>query len=117
MTDNTSSIILSRGAIVCRAEKNWNEKNEDNRISAGNKYKHIFKKFHMPENDWKNDFVGLSECQKSILIKGELIRTYDKLPNFKKTALKRSLGLSTFSTKWFKLPPGDKKILLTSITK
>ena len=117
MTNDTTSKILSKKAIVCRAERNWNERDEYKRICAGNKYKHIFKKFHMPENNWKNDFAGLSECQQSILIKGELIRTYDKLPNFKKTALKKHFGLSTFSTKWFKLPPSDKKILLTLIMK
>lgn len=117
MTNDTTSKILSKKAIVCRAERNWNERDEYKRICAGNKYKHIFKKFHMPENNWKNDFAELSECQQSILIKGELIRTYDKLPNFKKTALKKHFGLSTFSTKWFKLPPSDKKILLTLITK
>ena len=113
MTDD----ILSQEAIVCRAEKNWNERDERKRVSAGIKYKHIFEKFGMPENDWKNDFAELSDPQKSILIKGELIRTYDNLPNPKKSALKRHLGLSTFSTKWFKLPPGDKKKLLISITK
>lgn len=117
MTNDTTSKVISKKAIVCRAEKNWNNRNEEKRVSAGNKYKHIFKKFHMPENDWKNNFAELSESQQSILIKGELIRTYDSLPNFKKTILKRQLGLSTFSTKWFRLPPNDKKILLTSITK
>ena len=117
MTDKTISNILSKRAIVCRAEKNWNDKDENKRISASNKYKHIFKKFHMKENDWRNDFADLSENQQSILVKGELIRTYDGLSNFKKTALKRHFGLSTFSTKWFKLPPSDKKILLTSITR
>ena len=117
MTDNNASKILSQKAIVRRAENNWNQKDISKRVSAGSKYRHIFKKFHMQENDWKNNFADLSENQRSILVKGELIRTYDGLPNHKKTALKQHFGLSTFSTKWFKLPPGDKKILLTSITK
>jgi hypothetical protein len=117
MTDNPTSTILSREAIIGRAEKNWNDRDETNRIRAGNKYKHIFQKFHMPENDWKNDFNKLTESQQSILVKGELIRMYDGLPNRKKTMLKHQLGLSAFSTKWFKLPPGDKKTLLTSITR
>ena len=117
MTDDTTSKILSRKAIVSRAEKNWNDRDSEKRASAGSKYKHIFKRYHMPENDWRNDFAGLNENQQSRLIKGELIRTYDVLPNYKKTRLKRELGLSTFSSKWFRLPPGDKKILLTSITK
>lgn len=117
MTDNPTSTILSRKAIIGRAEKNWNDRDETKRIRAGNKYKHIFQKFHMPENDWKNDFDKLTESQQSILVKGELIRTYDGLPNRKKTMLKHQLGLSVFSTKWFKLPPGDKKTLLTSITR
>jgi hypothetical protein len=108
--------IVSKGAITRRAERNWNERDEDKRVKAGNKYKHIFKRFHMPENDWKNDFADLSKPQQSILIKGELIRTYDSLPNINKTVLKNKLGLSTFSTKWYKLPPIDKKTLLTFVT-
>ena len=117
MIDNNASRILSQKAIIRRAENNWNRRDISKRLSAGSKYKHIFKKFHMKENDWKNDFAKLSESQRSILIKGELIRTYDGLSNRKKTALKQYFGLSTFSTKWFKLPPGDKKILLTSISR
>jgi hypothetical protein len=45
MTDDTASKILSQKAIVCRAERNWNDRDKEKRISAGNKYKHIFKKF------------------------------------------------------------------------
>lgn len=117
MTDNTISNILSKMAIVCRAKENWNEKDSHKRVSAGIKYRHIFKKFHMPENNWENDFSELTENQQSILIKGELIRTYDKLSNRKKTILKHSLGLSSFSSKWFKLSPKDKKLLLKLILK
>jgi hypothetical protein len=117
MIDKEVSNILSQETIVSRAEKNWNEKSCVKRLASGNKYKHIFKKLHMPENDWSSDFASLTESQRSILIKGELIRTYDGLPNIKKTILKRHLGLSSFSTKWFKLPSCDKKILLTSITR
>jgi hypothetical protein len=117
MTDKTTSKILSQEGIVYRAEKRWNESNESKRISAGNRYRHIFERFKMPENDWRNDFSNLSDSQKSILIKGELIRTYDSLPNFKKTILKKHLELSSFSSKWYKLPPSDKKILLSSIIK
>lgn len=106
---------LSHNVITNKAEEKWNSKDEGKRIRAGNKYKHVFKKFNLPENDWKNDFSELTQSQKNIIIKGELIRTYDGLSNHRKTKIKRHFGLSKFSTKWFTLLPSDKKILLTSI--
>ena len=106
---------LSHGEILERAKENWNSKEEFKRIRAGNKYKHIFLKFKLPENDWRNEFSGLNRKQQNILLKGELIRSYDGLSNHAKTRLKKKLGLSLFSSKWFGLPPYDKKKLLASI--
>jgi hypothetical protein len=110
-----SENYLSHDTIVKKAEANWNSKDEKKRIHAGNKYKHVFLKFNLPENDWRNEFSELTQSQKNIIIKGELIRTYDGLSNHCKTSVKRHFGLSSFSTKWFTLPSADKKILLTSI--
>ena len=115
MKDRSNIETLSHKTIIKKAEENWNMKDEKKRLHAGNKYKHIFLKFHLPENDWRNDFSELTQSQRSIIIKGELIRTYDGLSNHIKTGIKRRFGLSSFSTKWFTLPPADKKILLTSI--
>lgn len=115
MRDIDISKVLSNEAIVRRAEEKWNKKDETKRIRAGNKYRHIFQRFRMPENDWRNKFSDLTESQKNILIKGELIRTYDSLPNLHKTVIKREIGLSSFSTKWFKLAPCDKKMLLSYV--
>ena len=115
MDRDNISFNLSCDAITRKAEKVWNSKDERKRLHAGRKYKHVFLKFHLPENDWRNDFSELTQCQKNIIIKGELIRTYDRLSNHNKTEIKKHFGLSSFSTKWFKLPPEDKKILLTSI--
>lgn len=109
--------ILSHNSILERAELNWNSKNEKKRISSGRKYNHIFTKLKLPANDWKNNFDQLTNSQRSILIKGELIRTYDSLPNREKTTLKKEFGLSHFSSKWFKLSPEDKKILLKTVLK
>ena len=106
---------LSYETIVNKAEANWNSKDEKKRIRAGNKYKHIFLKFRLPHNDWRNNFSELTQSQKNIIIKGELIKAYDSLSNHCKTKLKKRLGLSSFSTKWFTLPSADKKILLTSV--
>lgn len=60
-------------------------------------------------------FDHLNKFQRNILIKGELIRTYDALPNTEKTKIMRKLELSKFASKWYKLEPEDKKKLLNYV--
>lgn len=107
--------ILSNQAVTKRAKEKWDGKSPTERIRSSLKYKHIFIKHNLPSNDWLNSFSSLSRHQRNILIKGELIRTYDSLPNNVKTVIKHKFGLSRFSSKWFKLSPKDKKILLKSV--
>ena len=107
--------ILSHKSIRERASARWDSKSATDRIRASSKYKHIFVKHNLPSNDWSNTFSELTAPQRNILLKGELIRTYDSLENNVKTKIKRKYGLSQFSSKWFKLPSTDKKILLNSI--
>ena len=108
-------VILSKGAIVERAKEKWNSKGERKRLMCGKKYQHIFESRKLEMTPWTNNFEKLTHSQKSILIKGELIRTYDSLANSEKTELKRLFGLERFSSKWFKLAPKDKKLLLNSV--
>lgn len=116
---NNGSIndILSHKTIVGRAKEKWNSKVSAERIRCGQKYHHVFEKLNLPKVDWDNQFDELSNSQANILIKGELIRTYDSMANKEKTKIKEHFGLSTFSSKWFRLPSCDKKILLNSILK
>jgi hypothetical protein len=107
--------ILSHTLIEKRASNKWNNKTVTERLNASLKYKHIFVKYHLAFNDWSNNFDELTSQQRNVLLKGELIRTYDALPNSCKTKIKKQLGLSSFSSKWFKLSPKDKKILLNSV--
>lgn len=97
------------------AKNKWNAKTIDERIKASFKYKHIFSKYKLSSNDWSNTYDGLSEHQRNILLKGQLIARYDALPNSAKTRIKKELGLSAFSSKWFKLSSRDKKILLKNV--
>ena len=118
--DNVSgniNTILSHESIKKRAEEKWNSKSNTEKIRSGHKYRHIFEKLKLPSVDWDNAFSDLSNCQANILIKGELIRTYDSMPNRDKTRIKECFGLSSFSSKWFRLPSCDKKILLNSVLK
>ena len=108
---------INKIEILARAKSKWNEKSEANKIRAGSKYERFFKKFNFPVSNWVCDFDELSKHQQSVITKGELIRTYDSLPNIEKTRIKREFGLSMFSSKWFKLPSADKKILLNYIIK
>ena len=108
-------VILSKGAIVERAKEKWNSKGERKRLMCGKKYQHIFDTLKLEMTPWSNNFEKLTQSQRSILIKGELIRTYDGLPNSEKTNLKNQFGLESFSSKWYKLGSKDKKILLNSI--
>lgn len=116
---NNDSInnILSHDTIVQRAKENWNLKNSTSKIRCGYKYRHVFEKLSLPKVEWDCSFESMAKCQTNILIKGELIRTYDSLSNREKTRIKNHFGLSTFSSKWFRLPPCDKKILLNSVLK
>lgn len=107
--------ILNKENILARAKLNWDEKNKHTRIRAGSKYRHFLSKHRFPTNDWENEFDNLTKYQKNVLIKGELIRLYDSLPNLSKTKIMRDFGLSTFSSKWYKLPCEDKKILLNCV--
>ena len=116
LSDNVNN-ILSHESIVKRAEEKWNLKSSVDKVRSGHKYRHIFEKLNLPSVDWDNKFSELSKSQANILIKGELIRTYDSMSNKDKTRLKERFGLSSFSSKWFRLPSCDKKILLNSILK
>ena len=115
--NETTNTILSRESIVERAKEKWDSKPSLEKLRSSHKYKHIFEKLKLPSVDWDNEFSKLSQSQTNILIKGELIRTYDSMPNKDKTRIKNDYGLSQFSSKWFKLAPCDKKILLNSILK
>ena len=107
--------ILDKSEILARAKLKWDKKNDINRIRAGSKYKHFFEKHKLKINDWSNDFDHLTDSQQNVIIKGELIRTYDSLQNVLKTRIMRDFGLSEFSSKWYKLPCHDKKILLNYV--
>lgn len=113
MTDN----VLNRADILARAKLSWNNKSLEARIKAGGKYQHFWNKFKLPTNDWVNEFDNLTVYQQNVIIKGELIRFYDSLPNLQKTHIMREFGLSSFSSKWYKLSGEDKKKLLNYVIK
>ncbi len=116
MSDLTLNDIFNKKAIIERAKEHWNFKDDSSKIKASHKYNHIFFKRHEVVHNWRNHFDALTQQQQVILIKGELIRTYDALPNSDKTEIKKSLGLSTFASKWYKLPSVDKAKLLEYVT-
>jgi hypothetical protein len=115
--NETTKTVLSRDSIVERAKEKWDSKPSLEKLRSSHKYKHIFERLKLPSVEWDNEFEKLSKNQINILVKGELIRTYDSMSNKDKTKIKNEFGLSTFSSKWFRLPPCDKKILLNSIIK
>ena len=106
---------LNKTEILARAKLKWDSKDNANRVRAGSKYQHFLAKYKLQTNDWTNDFEHLSKHQQNVITKGELIRTYDSLPNISKTNIMREFGLSLFSSKWYKLPSKDKKILLNYV--
>jgi hypothetical protein len=110
-----SETSLNKTEILARAKLKWDSKDNANRVRAGSKYQHFLDKFKLQTNDWTNDFDHLSPHQQNVITKGELIRTYDSLPNISKTSIMREFGLSLFSSKWYKLPGKDKKILLNYV--
>lgn len=112
MNDIGLKDIFNKESIIQRARDFWHFKDETSKIKTGKKYEHLFGKNKSQMLPWTNDFDNLSPKQRILLIKGELIRTYDSLPNSDKTSLKNEMELSVFSSKWFKLPSKDKEKLL-----
>lgn len=104
--------IFNKESINRRAKEEWDYKSSNGRIRCGHKYNHIFDKTKVRLSDWNEIFENLTKQQQNVIIKGELIRTYDALSNKDKSIIKSTFGLSAFSSKWFKLPSEDKKKLL-----
>lgn len=115
-SDNIGN-ILSHEIIVEKAKEKWNLKDNNEKIRCGRKYHHVFEKLKLPQVNWDCTFEKMNKFQTNILIKGELIRTYDSMSNREKTRIKERFGLSAFSSKWFRMPSCDKKILLNSVLK
>ena len=112
MSEINLNDIFNKKSINSRAREHWDFKSEESRIKSGNKYKHIFDDKKLVLYDWKNIFDKLSKPQQVLLVKSELIRTYDALPNIDKTRIKNKFNLSIFASKWYKLPSSDKNKLL-----
>ena len=108
--------IFNKESIFRRAKENWDYKDKESRIKSSHKYRHIFDKTKVLLTDWSEEFDKLSKKQQNLLIKGELIRTYDSLPNIDKTYIKNKFRLSVFSSKWYKLPNADKNKLIKILT-
>lgn len=103
---------LNKEDIIKNALTRWNSKSDDEKIKASRKYKHLF---NGKDVVWNVSFDKLTKHQQIILIKGELIRTYDSLSNIDKTIIKKQLSLTEFSSKWYKLSKEDKNTLLKQI--
>ena len=108
--------MFSAESILSRAREKWDGKSGESRLKSGRKYMAFFVKLKLPMNDWGLRFSELTDAQRSVIVKGELIRTYDSLPNSDKTRIKEGLGLSKFQSKWYRLSSHDKNILLKHVT-
>lgn len=107
------SDIFNRIAIYNRAKEYWDCKTAIERKRIGKRYEHILTNHTI--SCWSQPFDSLALCQKRLIIKGELIRTYDELPNIDKTTLKNMLHLSMFSAKWRFLSSKDKSKIIKFI--
>ena len=103
--------IFKRSLIIQKAKERWDSKTEIEKKRSAKKYRFI----QNGNVNWLKQYDDLNYWQKSILIKGQLIRNYDELSNKVKTHIMRDFGLSRFASKWYKLPSNDKKILLNSV--
>lgn len=106
----TVTDIFNGKSLKIRAREYWDSKDDNERKSSGKKYNHLFNSEQI--TPWTNSFDLLTQKQKVIIIKGELIRTYDSLPNKDKTFIKKIFHLSEFSSKWYRLPSCDKNKLI-----
>lgn len=107
--------FIDKTDILQKAKDKWDGKSVQDKLKTASKYLHFADKYRIPLNGWEKCFDSLSKRQQNIIVKGELIRVYDALPNTSKTKIMRNLGLTTFASKWFKLPACDKKTLLNYV--
>lgn len=104
--------IISYEAILKRTEDDWDCKTFKEKKRKGKKFTYVCKLYNVKDNNWILPFNSLSSFQKSLLIKGEVIRTYNALPNKDKTILKNYWNLHKFATKWYNLLSVDKITIL-----
>ena len=117
MTQDPLSTTMSVYNIRAEAQREWDKKTQEERLKKGKSYNHIFTQRKFKCNDWSLPFAKLTKRQRNILIKGSLIRKYDELDNQTKTWIKNKFELSSFASKWYRLPSADKqKILKAYIT-
>ena len=112
MERESNVLVLSKSSIKNRAMDRWNKKSNSDKIRDGLKYEHVLKKLGLASNAWSCDFYALTKHQQSLLLKGELIRTYDSLCVSDKLKVKKKFNLSRFSNNWFNMDKKDKKTLL-----
>ena len=94
------------------ARETWNGKSDGEKSKVGKKYHHFFEKIELRHKDWVNPFDTLTNAQRKVLFKSELIRTYDSLDNSIKSKIMKDAHLRKFSSKWFKMLSCDKRTLL-----
>ena len=104
--------ILDKEQIRERAANKWNSFSPIERLKKSQKYNHLgpFK-----NSEWVLDFDLLGQSKQNILIKGELIRTYDNMLISDRKKLTNEAHLSKFETKWVKFSPIDKEKLLNYV--
>ena len=106
--------ILDKHQVTLRAKTKWDSLTICERLRRFKKYRHIT----IIDNNlasWVDDFDDLDKQHKNILIKGELIRTYDSMLMSDKRKLSNEAGLSKFQTKWYKFTNDDKTKLLDHV--
>jgi hypothetical protein len=106
--------LLIRNYISQRAREKWDLENEEEKVEKGIKYAHLFSK-NNNVLDWKVDYEELSKGQQTVLMQGEIIRTYNLLSFTEKKKLQNKLKLSRSPNKWFNLPSVDKQKILKEV--
>lgn len=106
--------ILDKKQVVARAKSKWDCLTIPERMNKGRIYRHIA----INDNNlssWVDAFDNLDKQHQNILIKSELIRTYDSMLMSDKRKLSSEANLSKFKTKWFKFTNEDKTKLLNHV--
>lgn len=104
--------IIEKGKIRSLAKERWDGTPIEMREVVGGRYEHFLK---IKPSDWVQDFDKLAKKQQNVLIKGQLIRWYDSLSNKHKTKIMHTVGLSEFSSKWYRLSGENKRKLLSCV--
>ena len=91
---------VSLESIRKRAIENWDNKTVDEKRKKSERYKHVSEIYGYYGLKWNKSFLELNDFQQMVVMKAEIIRTYDMLNVYYRKVFNEYLGLEENAKKW-----------------